>query len=119
MTSPDGLFEKIVIRVEQERERTIRRKHRLGAAFLLLVAAVASIPLLVSLVQQIQESAFFTYLSFSLSDTSIVLAHWQSYVAGLIETAPLLPFTGLLSIIFILLLSLRLAERHYQPSYVS
>jgi len=116
MQPPEGLFEKIVARVAIERERSLRRKRRFTLAFLTFTAFGACIPLTISLIQQMQESGFFTYTSFVLSDTQIVLAHWQGYVAGLVETAPLLPLTGLLSVLFIFLVSLRSAM-HDSPQF--
>jgi hypothetical protein len=56
------------------------------------------------------QSGFSTYASLLSSDGSVVMLYWKEFTFSLIESLPFMSITILLSAIFVLLLSLRLAR---------
>lgn len=117
---PTGLFAGIQLAIQQE-ERWMRSLRRwvflfsAGLSSLVLFVSVAG----QSLVVELSQSAFFTYLQLIWSDTDVLYTHGQDIAFSLLESLPVVNLIiGLLGLFFVLgLLSLGLQFRSYRSQH--
>ncbi|MEK7576311.1 MAG: hypothetical protein AAB482_01315 [Patescibacteria group bacterium] len=110
---PEGLYHRILARIARARLRAARI--RLGFLSMTIVGSLAAlIPALQYTLQEFTQSGFYQYLSLVLSDGGTLFAHWHEYILTLAESLPLAGITLMLSGIFVLFGSLKLAIKYYE-----
>lgn len=119
---PEGLTERVVAHVSRARTRAARTRIAVTSTILSLSTLGALVAIRATL-QAAEQSGFSTLIRLTLSDTSIIAAHLQSFALSLIETAPSVLGTLTLLLVAIALTSLRAFIRtltHTQsPTYSS
>jgi ABC-type phosphate/phosphonate transport system permease subunit len=97
----------------------IRKEQRIAAATKLIVfsvmlagSAIAFLPVYQAMLTGFAESGFTQFFSLLFSDSSAMLAYWQSFVPALLETLPVLSITAFLAILLVFLQSLRSVSRN-------
>ncbi|MFA7252651.1 MAG: hypothetical protein WC027_02235 [Candidatus Paceibacterota bacterium] len=93
--SLDLLNSKILLRIDQERVKRLKRQS-LITKFVGGLSFISFFPIFINLVSQMQNSGFWNYLSLLFTDTSIVMTYWKQFSMTLIETAPVFPLTLIL-----------------------
>jgi len=108
---PEGLFDKIMRRIQKE-QQLLTFKRRLAIFSVFLIASIAAFIQTLRLVKtELAESNFIEFFSLLFSDSSSVLAHWQSFVFALLESLPIISIIALLAAIFTLLQSFKFFAR--------
>ena len=94
---PLGLFERIILAIEQERE--LRQSKKILFSFLfLLVISLAAIPFSFTiLIAQIGNSGILYFISSAISDFGSFVVLWKDFGLAIIES---LPLTGLMASAF-------------------
>jgi len=106
LKSPDFLGSRILLRIDQERVKRLKRQVLItrivgGLSF------VSFFPILINLISQMQNSGFWNYLSLLFTDTGIVMTYWKQFSMSLIEAAPIFPLTLILFSLLGLSISLK------------
>ena len=115
---PERLYQAILARIEVEKIRAARiRVGLLG--FVALISVVAVVPIFQYIVREFAQSGFYQYASLLISDSGVLIAHWKEFMLSLVESTPILGATIFLSIIFVLLSSLRLAIKNIRIAFLS
>jgi len=108
---PDGLFEKIMLRLHKERQLLTLKRRLTIFSVGLIGSAVAFIPAFKMVQAGFIESGFMDFFSLLFSDTGIVMAYWQNFALSLLETLPVLSLMALLATVLVFLESLKLLAR--------
>lgn len=112
--APQGLLNKVVSRLEQERRlRSLRQR---------LVFVMFSFAALLTIVWPVwhnfwldwQNAGLVDYLSLLMSDAKIVLANWQNFSLGFLESFPVVSTMAVLSVLLAMLVALRLTCKYSQ-----
>jgi hypothetical protein len=104
---PQGLYEKVILRIEAEKQRQIARK-QLGVVLMVFLSlSVAAIPVWNAFWASIGQSGFGQYLSLIFSDSRVVISHWQDFGLSLLESLPVVNVAGFLAILLTFLLTLK------------
>lgn len=115
---PHELVRLIATRVAREQQK--RARLRLGIMSVLsLSSLITLIPALRYLIQGIEQSGFYQYISLAFSDGNIALYYWKEFTLSLAESLPLVATIATLSILFTLLLSIRFVARNIRPAFTS
>ncbi|MFA6354440.1 MAG: hypothetical protein WCX12_02030 [Candidatus Paceibacterota bacterium] len=114
---PDGLLDKIILRINTERRRrTIR--FRIGLFGVLAVTAVAAfIPAWQELQSEMAGSGFSQFFSLIFSDTQVVLTYWREFILSLIESMPILGITVVLGLVLVFLASVKFLVRDFSAVF--
>ena len=100
---PEGLFEKIILSIEREKEiQKIKR-----ALFLLIIALILMPFSFKFFLVQIKESGLNLFLSLILTDFSTILTFWKDFVLTLVEFLPIFGIIFLFANVVFLLIELR------------
>ncbi len=119
MQIPEGLFEKIMLRIRAERKRMVLKRKIAGFSFVLAVSFLGLIPATKMVYSGFAESGFVQLFSLAFSDTSIVMAYWRNFALSLLES---LPITGLMAIgisLFVILGSLKFLSKNIKGFHYS
>jgi len=86
---PAGLFDRIILAIKREQE--LRHTRRLVFGFAgLLVASFAAVPFSwTMLVNQVESSGIFYFVSTAVSDFGTFLALWQDFGLAILESLPI------------------------------
>ncbi len=107
ITPPADLFDRIMLRLADERRfRTARRKFIIALALSAIVFAIG-IPLASSVAYDFIHSGFSTYASLLLSDFGTVMQSWQDFGLSLLESFPVMDTAFFVAIILTFLLAVR------------
>jgi hypothetical protein len=115
---PKGLHEKILMEIERKKIRSARI--RLG--FWLVAFSglfVFLVPITQNIFYKISQSGFSKYLSLILSDWDVLFTYWKEFMLSIIESMPLFEITAVLSIVFILLVLLKLVLKNIKVAFLS
>lgn len=108
---PERLYLGILARIEREK----RRIARIRLAFFGIVAgaSLASIiPSFQYVMREFAQSGFYEYLSLLFSDSGAVLASWREFALSLAESLPITEITIFLVMVFVFLVSAKLAIKN-------
>ncbi len=103
---PAGLEAAIISQIQRKQVRSARQK-LVFHTLLLVSCLVALIPGWRYFITDFSQSGLQQYLSLLFSDASIVLRYWQDFILSLAESLPIISGVVILTIIFILLDSLK------------
>lgn len=109
---PAGLLQKVLLRLDQESKAlSMRRRFFLAAAvFLGIVSSFASVWNIFW--ADISRSGFSQYLPLLFSDFKTVLANWQDFGLGLLESLPVVSTVLLLAVVLALLVMVKYVVRY-------
>lgn len=116
---PDGLFLKIMCRIEKEKKLLTLRRRIIIFSFGLVSSAVVFAITLGTVRDGFVESGFTSFFSLLFSDTEVVLTYWQNFVQSLLETLPVVGLAVLLMTVAVFLESLKLLTKDIKNIYVS
>ena len=108
---PERLYLGILARIESEK----RRIARIRLAFFGVVAAAslaAIIPSFQYAAREFAQSGFYEYLFLLFSDSGAVLASWREFALSLAESLPITEITIFLIMVFVFLVSAKLAIKN-------
>jgi len=111
------LFSAILHRIEIAQ----RRQAIIQLAFfssVTLVSLVLIVPAYQYLMIGFSQSGFYQYLSL-LSEGTLILSYWKEIALSLVESLPILGFAALLSVIFVMLGSLKFVEKNTKVLFLS
>lgn len=114
---PHGLLGSIVARIMREQ----RRSARVWVGFLLgsvLASCAVLIPAVQYAAREFIQSGFYQYLSLAFSDGGVLLASWKEFLLLLAESLPLTRTVLVLTILFVMLGSLRLMMRDMKTAFL-
>lgn len=115
---PQELYGGIVARITREqRHRAIIRLFFLGFAVLLSFAAL--IPTFRYLSNDFYQSGSYQYLSLIFSDGGMLISYWKEFMLSIAESLPIISIAAFLSILFIMLGSLKLAAQNIKTAFLS
>ena len=117
---PDNLFEKIMHRIQKERQSLIlKRKVMIFSIGMIGIigAAAAFIPAFKMARTELYESSFLYFLSLIFSDFGTVAAYWQNFIMSLLETLPVMGLAIFLLTILVFLGSLRFLVRNIKSIF--
>jgi hypothetical protein len=109
---PEGLFDKVMFRIKIEQRLAIVRRRVIFVVVAFITGLISFIPVWGTFSRAYAQSGFGQYLQLLFSDFSSVIAHWQDYSLGLLESFPVISTVELLSVIFIVLLTLRFVFKY-------
>ena len=95
VAAPNGLFEKVLARVDAARRRSAQ-VHAAAFAALVVLCAGALVPVLEYTAEQFSSSGFYDYLTLALSDHSLIFTYWREFSLSLLESLPSLALLLLL-----------------------
>ncbi len=115
--APSHLCEAVLNRLKAEQRKASRIK--LGIFSVLALASLAAIfPAVNYLVSEFGKSGSSQYLSLIFSDWSTLASYWQDFALSLAESLPVLGIIAVLSSVFMLLNSIRIAIKNIKPARV-
>jgi len=91
---PAELFERIILAIQRERELRQTKRLLFGFLFLLIVSFVTTPLSLTMLINQIETSGIFYFISVAISDFGTFLVLWQDFSLVILES---LPLTGMIA----------------------
>ena len=108
---PERLYLGILARIEREK----RRIAVIRLAFFGVVASAslaAIIPSFKYVAREFAQSGFYEYLFLLFSDSDAVLASWREFALSLAESLPITEITIFLVMVFVFLVSAKLAIKN-------
>jgi hypothetical protein len=90
---PAGLFDRIILAIKREQELQQTKRSLFGFLFLLVVSFIATPFSWTILINQIESSGIFYFISTALSDFGTFIALWQDFSLAILES---LPLTGMM-----------------------
>lgn len=108
---PKGLFERILKRIHKEERLLVLRKVIIFSV-MLVGSLVGFVPSLKMLLSDFSSSGFVNFFSLIFSDPSAVAMYWRSFTMILLETLPALSLTLFLTVLLILLQSIKSLTRN-------
>ncbi len=108
---PDGLFEKIILRLRKEQKLISLKRRLIIFSIGLIGSAVAFISAFQAVQKGFTESGFIEFLSLLFSDAGVIMTYWQNFALSLLETFPTMSLVALLAIGLIFLESLKLLAK--------
>ncbi|PIT94033.1 hypothetical protein COU00_01050 [Candidatus Falkowbacteria bacterium CG10_big_fil_rev_8_21_14_0_10_43_11] len=112
---PDGLFNKIILRIAVEQKLLILRRRFAGVALLLLLSLAGTVPAWQAFWSDITSSGFSQYLALLFYNLKIVAVNWQDFLLSLLETLPIISAAALLLAIMATLVALKFAVKYGAP----
>lgn len=110
-TPPARLLHIILDRIDREERTRVLRTRMTRSAFACIATAALMAVAGWSVSATMTASGFSEFLSLFVSDTAIVLAHWQSFLWMLLESLPTIPIALFLTTMSAFLLTLRALAR--------
>ena len=107
---PEKLYRDILTRIGREKRRIARIQFALSG-ITAIISVIALVPAGFYAFREFYQSEFYQYLSAIFSDGGIALAYWKEFLLSLAESAPLLESTILLSLVFVFMVTLKLAAK--------
>jgi hypothetical protein len=107
---PKGLLEKILKRIHKE-ERLLVFKKIIIFSVMLMGSLAGLVPALRMLLSDFSRSGFVSFFSLIFSDPSVVAMYWRSFTMILLETLPALSLALFLTVLLILLQSIKSLTR--------
>jgi len=88
-----GLFDRIVLAIQREKELRKTKRLLFGFLFLLVVSSIATPLSWTMLINQIESSGISYFVSTALSDFGTFLLLWKDFTLAILES---LPLTGMM-----------------------
>lgn len=101
---PENLFEGIMLKVEREQKRALRR-HFVVRTFLAVASFIALVPAFLYVEKAFAASGFYDFVSLALTDNVAFTAYWKDFVLSVAESLPLIGITACLSAFAVLVWS--------------
>ena len=95
-----SIWDKII-----EREKRLRRAKLYTFSFVGLFSFIASIPVFITLVNNLTKSGFFDYWSVAFSSNGAIISYWKELALSLTDSLPMVNVLSTLILISIFLLS--------------
>ncbi len=86
---PVGLFDRIILAIKREQEARKTKRLLFGFLFLLLVSLIATPLSGAMLVNQIESSGIFYFISTAIGDLGTFFALWQDFGLAILESLPI------------------------------
>lgn len=102
------LESRILNRISEIKCRRAKARVMIGRVFS-GVSSIALFPLFLNIYNQLQTSAFWSYLSLAFTDTSTVAIYWKEFSLSLVEALPIVSVGLVFAVLLVLLTSLRLS----------
>lgn len=106
---PAGLHERVMRRLDLERQRAALRRRFMWAFSASSGAAGLAVPVWRTLRTAFAQSGFWAYASLVFSDARVVFASWQDFGIGVLESLPAVPIIAALALALVLLIAIRFA----------
>lgn len=90
---PQGLFERIMIKIYKEEQLRLIKKQLVIFSLGLIVFLVSWAPFTLIFWQEFIQSGFPQFLSLAFSDFSLVVVYWQSFGLAILESLPVTMIT--------------------------
>lgn len=113
---PKNLFTNIMHRIDGEQVHKVMRRRFFAVSSLCAVIAAFLIPAVSVVQQEFAQTGLVEYLSLIVSDFGEVVANWQDYLLGILESVPVTGIIELLTGVFMLLISLKFASRYHRAA---
>ncbi|MFA5021820.1 MAG: hypothetical protein WC508_01960 [Patescibacteria group bacterium] len=104
---PAGLFDKVILRLEQEKKLARAKKRLIIFSIVLLVSVAVSFPIGKLLQNEIIQSGFGQYISLLFYDFKTMLTYWPDFSLTLLETLPAIGLAGILTVMLAIIISLK------------
>jgi len=114
---PEGLYEKILQRIRNERNLLALRRRFVFFSILLVGSVAVFIPTLKAVQTGLYESGFSYFISLIFSDFEIIISYWQSFVMLLLGALPAMSLVLLFTAIFAFLASIKFLARNTKFLY--
>ena len=99
---PQGLFKKIIGKIDQE--RLMYAKHRMVLIWVCFASSIgALVAAFIWMRSAFADSGSEEFLSLIFSDFDAIIAHWQSYVIAVLESLPIVNMVAFLIAVLIVL----------------
>jgi len=105
---PAGLLERIIFAIKQEQELQHTKKLLFGFLCLLIVSFITTPLSFNMLVNQLENSGIFYFISTAVSDFHIFLNLWQDFSLAILESLPIFSLAAFVISIGIAIFTLRL-----------
>jgi len=115
---PEGLYEKILQRIRNERNLLSLRRRFLFFSILLAGSVTVFIPTLRAVQAGLYESGFSYFVSLIFSDFDIIIGHWQNFVILLLGAVPAMSLVVLFTAIFAFLASIKFLAGNTKFLYI-
>ncbi len=115
---PQELYNKILLGIEQKQKQEAKLKLAFSG-FFTLASLLALVPAVQYALQGFSQSGFYNYFSLLFSDGLTLLTYWKEFSLSLAESFPLTEMVVFLSIMFILLISLKLFIKNTKVAFLS
>lgn len=109
---PPALFAKVMGRIDQEMRVAAIKKKLVIFSALLFGSMAASFPMWAVFKHEVLQSGFIQYAALLFSDFRTTVTYWQDFWLTLLETLPALSLAGALSVLLVILASLRSVIRY-------
>ena len=103
---PKELLGKIMQRIHRE-QRIAAIAKLVVFSVMLAGSLIVFLPVYRAMISEFTKSGFTQFFSLLFSDSSAMLAYWQSFVSALLETLPVLSIAAFLGILLVFLQSLK------------
>jgi len=87
---PASLFDRIILAIKREQELRHTKRLLFGFLFLLLISLVITPISGAMLVNQMESSGIFYFVSTTISDFGVFLTLWQDFGLAILESLPLM-----------------------------
>ncbi len=104
---PARLFDKIIARIQEEERLVSLKKQFFAFSSFAAISLTLFVPVFKSFQAEFAHSGFSQFFSLIFSDLNLIMVNWQDFYLALLESLPILPVLGLLTITFVFLWSLR------------
>jgi len=115
---PEGLYEKIIQRIRDERNLLALRRKFIFFSILLAGSISVFIPTLKAVQAGLYESGFSYFISLIFSDFDIIIGYWQNFVILLLGALPAMSLVVLFTTIFSFLASIKFIARNTKFLYI-
>jgi hypothetical protein len=107
----EELFDLVMVRIKKEKSLLAIKRRIFVYSACFVASLVALLPVFSWFKAGIANSEFMEFFSLLFSDFGSVMNYWQSFVLTLLETAPLLSAIAFLSVVWVMLETLKLLTR--------
>jgi len=113
---PKGLSLSILRRIEEEQKHSARI-HLFAFAIAACASFVTLFPAFRYAADGFTQSGFYQYLSLVFTDGVSLLPYWKEFALSLAESFPVIPITAFLTVVYILLETIKLAINNWKPAF--
>lgn len=104
---PANLFEKIMVRIAQQKQLVVVKRRLYLFTFAILAVGVAFVPVFKILKTDVAQSGILYFVGLIFSDSSVIMTSWQNFLFSVLE---ILPITGLMAAAILIVAFLELTK---------